>query len=518
MALKLNDDCLSYIFQYLEEDSLSLFACILVDKQWCRNAVPILWSNPWNDNKRYYGRAIKLIDTYVSTLSEETKQDLINEIIVKPNIIMTSTTFEYEKFMKNLNVFELEYRIRKWVSSQPVRFDFTNTNQRKMRGGKNNTRNTILQPDYDRDTRILMSELLYLFLVNSSKIDTLCVSDFDKNFSFILKIADEEPEARKCLQNLQHLRISTHQPISTCLMKLSEISRNIEYLEIENCNINSFELKRLINVQNNLKDLTVEFVVNQPYQIHNVNNVLSELSSKAKSITRIKIKDAADIFIIFNSFVNLIELIINNTDKCDLKKWEHLSKVDSLKKLKKLVINNKKGPIYFNIIAEFIEKSSCDLDQIVISTTKPQDPTHIGTLINSINRNCPNLTIFEGLIGKNNINEFSRLLQNCNNLKYLHIYPVKTSWENEVYKFDDILQQMIQYLPFNLNKLFLEDGWLISDINLFKKFLEGRKLLELSLITFHAYRSITHKYQELEDICENYKEKDYLLDYHFYSK
>ncbi|CAB4398637.1 unnamed protein product [Rhizophagus irregularis] len=467
MASKLNDDCLSYIFKYLEEDSFSLFACILVDKQWCRTAVPILWSNPWNDNKRYYGRAIRLIDT---------------------------ATFEYEKFMKNLNIFELEYRIRKWVSSQPVRFDFTNTNQRKMKGGKNN-RNGILQPDYDRDTRILMSELLYLFL-----------------------IADEEPEARKCLQNLQHLRISTHQPISTCLMKLSDISRNIEYLEIENCNINSFELKRLINVQNNLKNLTVEFVVNQPYQIHNVNNVLSELSSKAKSITRIKIKDAADIFIIFNSFVNLIELIINNTDKCDLKKWEHLSKVESLKKLKKLVINNKKGPIYFNIIAEFIERSSCDLDQIVISTTKPQDPTYIGKLINSISRTCPNLTVFEGLIGNNHINEFSQLLQTCNNLKYLHIYPVKTSWENEVYKFDDILQQMIQYLPFNLNKLFLEDGWLISDVNLFKKFLEGRKLLELSLISFHAYRSITYNYQELEDICENYKENDYLLDYHFYSK
>ncbi|RIA86527.1 hypothetical protein C1645_779485 [Glomus cerebriforme] len=366
--------------------------------------------------------------------------------------------------------------------------------------------------------RILMSELLYLFLKNSSKIDTLYVSDFDKNFSFILKIADEEPEARKCLQNLQHLRISTHQPISTSLTRLSELSHNIEHLEIENCNVNSFELKKLINVQRNLKGLTVEFVVNQPYQIQDSDNVLSELSTKAKSITRIEIRDAADIFIIFNSFVNLIELIINNTDKCDLQKWKHLSKVESLKKLKKLVVNNKKGPVYFNIISDFIDKSSCNLDQIAISSIKPQDPDHVGNLIKSISKNCSNLSVFKGLISKDHINEFSHLLQNCNNLKYLHIYPVRTSWEKEIYKFDDLLQQLIKYLPFNLKKLFLENGWLISEIDLFKTFVEGRKSLDLSLISFHAYRSITYEYQELGDICENYKENGYLLDYHFYFK
>ncbi|CAG8602927.1 13180_t:CDS:1 [Funneliformis mosseae] len=521
MASKLNDDCLYYIFQYLEGDCISLLACLLVDRKWCRSAVPILWSNPWKYrkfSKRCYSGAISIINTYISTLPEETKQGLIHEIIVRPNLMTRIATFEYEKYMRSLNVFELEFYVRQWVNYQPVRFDFTAT-RRKIRRNKNISRTaTAHQPDIDRDTRILMSELLYLFLVNSQKIETLYISDFDKNFSFILKIAEEVPEAKKCLQKLRHLKISTHQPITSSLTRLSEISRNVEHLEIENCNVNSFELKRLINVQNSLKELTLEFVVNQPYQIHNANNVLSELSSKAKFITRIEIRDAADLFVILNSFENLIELIINNTDKCNLQKWEHLSKVRSLKKLKKLFINNKKGPVYFKIIADLINRSSCNLDMIVILTTKPQDPTHIGTLIESISKNCSNLRVFKGLIGKDHTSEFSLLLQRCNQLKILHIYPVKTSWGNEICRFDGLLQQMTKYLSFNLNRLFLENGWLISEIDLFKHFVEGRKLLDLQKISFYAYQSITYRYQELVDICENYRENDYLLDYHFYLK
>src|SRR6266498_3422913 len=44
---RLNLDCLLFIFNELHEDIKSLHSCILVNRDWCQVAVPILWKYSW---------------------------------------------------------------------------------------------------------------------------------------------------------------------------------------------------------------------------------------------------------------------------------------------------------------------------------------------------------------------------------------------------------------------------------------------------------------------------------------
>src|SRR6266498_4043331 len=41
-------DCLSKIFECLDEDKVTLHSCLLVNRLWCRISVEILWRNIWD--------------------------------------------------------------------------------------------------------------------------------------------------------------------------------------------------------------------------------------------------------------------------------------------------------------------------------------------------------------------------------------------------------------------------------------------------------------------------------------
>ena len=48
---KLNRDILYLIFEELQDDKMTFFSCILVNKTWCEITIPILWRNPWESLK-----------------------------------------------------------------------------------------------------------------------------------------------------------------------------------------------------------------------------------------------------------------------------------------------------------------------------------------------------------------------------------------------------------------------------------------------------------------------------------
>jgi hypothetical protein len=48
MPSQLHADCLNEVFEYLEDDKITLLSCLLVNHLWCEIAVRILWRNIWN--------------------------------------------------------------------------------------------------------------------------------------------------------------------------------------------------------------------------------------------------------------------------------------------------------------------------------------------------------------------------------------------------------------------------------------------------------------------------------------
>ncbi|CAG8626819.1 5607_t:CDS:1 [Funneliformis caledonium] len=505
------DDCLLEIFEYLENDPRSLHFCVLVNRQWCQHAIPVLWRNPW---KYRQGGCLKnLIDIYISTLPEKTQNKLsVDEIIEFP--LFNKLTFEYSKFLQSIVLSELDNDIRLWVHNQPIRIhesSFIFKPQRKRKAAKNHTKaiwdefhegddgGRIQRINYKANKKIITYELLKFFLVNSTNIDTLYASNLStRSFYYIMEIIEWNPITKNRIDNLRQLQFG-----SNVIHLLPRTLCNVEYLEIENCNLCSDGLRNFINAQNNLKELNVKFS-----KARGDINKTSDIISSKESITRLIINDSPGICLILKGFENLTELIITYTEQYTVSFWKHMAKA-SLRNLKKLIINHN-YIIYYDLIAKFIDSSSCDLEQFIINTKIQGDQSVTDLYIKSISRHCPSLKVFQGVISVSNLSEFSQLLK-CTNLKILHLYPTQ-----KMCQFDSFMEAMMEVPLDNLSRLYLETGWKLMKIEIFKNFMNKRNSLELKPISFHCHKNFVNRRSIFLNLCEDYKRKDYLLDYHLY--
>jgi hypothetical protein len=104
------EDIINEIIEYFRNDFSTLRSCILVNRLWCRLAIPLLWEDPFSmklpKNHRY-------IEVYLNGLDEDDKTELINYVI--SDLFPLNTLFNYPSFIKRLSTHKLFNSIRKWV-------------------------------------------------------------------------------------------------------------------------------------------------------------------------------------------------------------------------------------------------------------------------------------------------------------------------------------------------------------------------------------------------------------------
>ena len=83
---RLSADCLNEIFEYLEDDKVTLRSCLLVNRLWCEVSVRILW------------RRIRNYNNLIACLPNESKDALSN------NGIITSTSASKPPFIIHYNI------------------------------------------------------------------------------------------------------------------------------------------------------------------------------------------------------------------------------------------------------------------------------------------------------------------------------------------------------------------------------------------------------------------------------
>src|SRR5436309_14689683 len=107
------ENCLKIIFTELKNDHDSLYKCILVNKNWCWVAIPILWKDPYSFENITHD---KLYSTILEFLPATSKQSLINNGIDLPfkfplqthpykplfNYIRLLSHFPSEEFIDNI--------------------------------------------------------------------------------------------------------------------------------------------------------------------------------------------------------------------------------------------------------------------------------------------------------------------------------------------------------------------------------------------------------------------------------
>ena len=89
------EDCFRIIFTKFQHDRRSLYSCILVNRFWCRIAIPILWKDP---NSHNYNTSS--YNTLIYFLPESSKQLLIDN-----NIILPSTAFSNKPLFNYISFF-----------------------------------------------------------------------------------------------------------------------------------------------------------------------------------------------------------------------------------------------------------------------------------------------------------------------------------------------------------------------------------------------------------------------------
>ncbi|GBC03181.1 hypothetical protein RclHR1_00500029 [Rhizophagus clarus] len=102
----------NFILRNLRNDYKSLHSCILVNRFWCRIAIPLLWENPFSINFSNNQHS-HFLDIYLSSLQDE-DNNLLEELGI--NRINTKlSSFNYPSYIKTVDTYKIEMTIREWI-------------------------------------------------------------------------------------------------------------------------------------------------------------------------------------------------------------------------------------------------------------------------------------------------------------------------------------------------------------------------------------------------------------------
>jgi hypothetical protein len=446
---KLNVDILFLIFEELQDDSVSLFSCLMVNRLWCETAIPTLWRNPWcydidYSNKKY------LFIMIASYLSDEIKKFITSQEILLRSVSYQLLLFDYLSFCKSINV---------------------------------NTINIItsIGTSLDYNQFILQQEFYGLFIKKFPELKYLDMKSI-KNQIFYF------PESRLRFESLCELRCNTSMDLSY-FYGLAYLCQYIQRLIIFNLDSKVYHgVANLINVQKNLKYFEWEDDKFLSYTgFDSYKEILIALEKKVDTINHLKL------FFLYNDYTSQIVLpkfhklktLITDFMSFDEKQLKmciyrdlEIFRIDyhELKEASIIIENSGRH------LKKILLGPSCELDDYISNF---YDNSLV--FIHKVYENCP-LIEYLSLVfppSKQHFNEFEKLLKICQNLKslLLVIYDIKKEMIEEklLENGEELLKILIRSAPTHLREIrFLYD--FKFSFEAFEEFLEkwrGRPALTI---------------------------------------
>uniref|UniRef100_U9ULJ8 F-box domain-containing protein n=1 Tax=Rhizophagus irregularis (strain DAOM 181602 / DAOM 197198 / MUCL 43194) TaxID=747089 RepID=U9ULJ8_RHIID len=206
---KLSIEGLTYIFNELRTDNKSLYSCLLINKEWCRLVVPILWERyPYSNCEESQE---KYCNTILSCLPTSSKQLLIDNYISLPSTILSEPlTFNYVGFCKFLSNDIIDKIMNFVFEGQALNVNFS----------KN---------------YLLSQEIYKLFIRQCEEAST------------------------KCFSQLHDLYIDLSYVTSNNINDMAQICKNLNVLYVDCYSQGIPGLTSLINAQRNLKEIILKF-------------------------------------------------------------------------------------------------------------------------------------------------------------------------------------------------------------------------------------------------------------------
>jgi hypothetical protein len=408
MACQLPIECLDEIFEYLEEDNLTLHSCLLVNRLWCKIVVRILWRNIFDFKSFYQEHSLRvassILSTLIACLPNESKELLHKNEISIPTPTSNPPLFNYPEFCKVLPVNEITRIVYKVL---------------KNRNGL--VANEIIKMITNQSLSLKKFTCYYYYYYQQR----------DPFFPYV-------PEARDLLELCCSSNLSSY-----FFSQLSKICHNLQSISISFDNDVSNELKELkelISLQNNLKNLTLSACRKYSWA-----SIIPAIIKHSQTITKLRLYGIDDNlpFSFVSLFTNLQEFIFSFVDGVDFKDFKELqyanfSKLEILKipfecpkpeYVMKFLENNGKNLKYF-----YTDENNKVLNLSIVSF-------------------CPKIRSLFIKFSKDEIDTLKNIFISCKDLESIKIWYEQHYSALSKKELLDMLDIIVNYSPNNFHEL-----------------------------------------------------------------
>ncbi|GBC09301.1 hypothetical protein RclHR1_08750010 [Rhizophagus clarus] len=202
-------ELINEIIHYFQNDYKTLYSCILVNRIFCRFAIPLLWKDPFSSTSKNhylvvenYNKRCDFIHIYLYNLNEDDKKKL-KEYGIDNKLFPSNTLFNYSSFIKRLNTYKILHSIEKWIvraitiEKRPTNYFMHNTNLLPFSNSD----------QYCNIKRLIYKSLLKNFIENKVNLHTFEISMIaDKDFHYFndsFELILQNPNFTHNIKNLE---------------------------------------------------------------------------------------------------------------------------------------------------------------------------------------------------------------------------------------------------------------------------------------------------------------------------
>ncbi|PKC71566.1 hypothetical protein RhiirA1_453360 [Rhizophagus irregularis] len=467
-------ELINEIIQYFHHDYKTLHSCILINRLWCRLAIPLLWEDPFSIKfpKNYH-----FIEIYLHNLNDDDKTKL-NKYEFNNDLIPSNTLFNYPSFIQHLNTRKIINSINNWKSAVGI------------------------STTKARNFKKFIHNLLYLIfienIVNLHSLEVVLSTSQEEYFNNTLNLILQNPNLFRNIKNLKLEDLGAE-----TLIKLSTlISSNCNSISSLYFDLNSYNytknnnqmiekyLSQIINSQENLRRILFDFY---EFTLSLLSLKNSNCSNTLNTIVfcYVDFKNIIGLIEIFNQLNVLESIHIIFCKSLDTKFISQIINITKPFKLKSLIFNE---ILQIESLILLIQKFGNNIEDFGFSGIK--ESQQLPQLLESVIIYCCKIKFLylPGELNSQNINLLFNLIENIKqNLNYLLI----DTYDSHLSSI--ILQNLGQILPFKLEYLKLS---LVINTSDFETFLKNSQniFIKKLVITNNRIKD------EIEDIFPYIKE------------
>ncbi|CAB4444665.1 unnamed protein product [Rhizophagus irregularis] len=485
MANLLPRESLEQILYHFKSDKKTLVSCVLVNRFWCSTASSILYQRPF---KFLNNPSPKLIRTFISCLSQDSK-DLLIKSHVNPEIFdLPNSKLNYPSFIRYLDyelIYNSIFELFKEIYEKQQNNNNNKLNNNKLNNNNDNNNNNNYNYNYGIITKRLFTIELFKLIISSTSVIKHLILDIQHiqdvindgfiNFDNDIKSILNTFNSKFCLSQIKKFEYGGIDDLEIMNL-LKNYCNQIKSLDINFCNrMTKSEIKTITTTNTN----TSNYINKYNYNNNKSNNKLNKSNKSIKSnnqsskdlinsqfgLKKITLRGRYEnLGKLFSSietqiqsltFLELFECYLN-----DRIIMEIISKFFNLEILKFIecyntTYGNKMIPLNFKKLKRFefkrnnlgntdpllsiFKNSTESLKELVLNQNvnriidrhSRHRPRVNSMLVKSIGLYCQNLFYLEIFITQNIIIQWYDTLKLLNNLKKLFITIIKDLSNNE---------------------------------------------------------------------------------------